>query len=226
VSADGINVTAYLIHAWRLRAPVRRGVLVCALLCIAALGARNVWAADTATDSPAAATQGLCNVLLESMKKGSSLDFAGRVKLLDPELRRLYDMPLLTRLVVGPPWRGYSPDDQKALVQAFSDYSVAVYASRFKSYSGEQFTVDPATSKAASGDTVVHTKLQPKDGEPVQLDYLLRQEPDGWHIIDVLLNGTISEMAERRSEYSSTLRDGGASALVKLLQQKTTQLKS
>jgi phospholipid transport system substrate-binding protein len=58
----------------------------------------------------------------------------------------------------------------------------------------------------------------------VQLDYVLRSEPDGWRIIDVLLNGTISEMAERRSEFSSTLRDGGASALINLLHQKSTQL--
>jgi phospholipid transport system substrate-binding protein len=81
-------------------------------------------------------------------------------------------------------------------------------------------------AKSASGDAIVHTKLIPHGGDPVQLDYLLRQEPTGWHIIDVLLNGTISEMAERRSEYSATLRDGGAPALVQLLKQKTAQLKT
>jgi phospholipid transport system substrate-binding protein len=191
-----------------------------------ALFARDLRAAEAAApDSPTATAQALCDVLLEAMKKGTSLDFAGRVKLLDPELRRLYDMPLLTRLVVGPPWRSLSPEDQQALVQAFSDYSTAVYASRFKSFGGEQFAVDPNATKAASGDTLVHTKLTPKGSEPVELDYLVRQEPNGWHIIDVLLNGTISEMAERRSEYASTLRDGGAPALIKLLKEKTAALK-
>jgi phospholipid transport system substrate-binding protein len=168
--------------------------------------------------------QALCDVLLESMKKGSALDFAGRVKLLDAPLRRLYDLPLLTRLVVGPPWRGMTASDQQALVAAFSDYSVAVYASRFNRYSGERFVVDPAAGQLAGGNSVIHTKLIPGSGDPVQLDYVLRAEPPGWHIIDVLLNGTISEMAERRSEYSSTLRDGGATALVQLLRQKTEQL--
>jgi phospholipid transport system substrate-binding protein len=199
--------------------------VVWALLCCSAgWYARASYAADAEPQSPAATAQGLCNVLLEVMKKGSSLDFAARVKILDPQLRRLYDMPLLTRLVVGPPWRSLSADDQQALVQAFGDYSTAVYASRFKSYSGEQFVVDPASASSASGDAIVHTKLLPHGGDPVELDYLLRQEPSGWRIIDVLLNGTISEMAERRSEYSSTLRDGGAAALVQLLRQKTAQL--
>jgi phospholipid transport system substrate-binding protein len=197
-------------------------VLLCA--CSAEYFTTPSVAAEVSTQTPVATVQGLCDALLESMKKGSSLNFDQRVKLLDPELRKLYDLPLLTRLVVGPPWRNISPDDQKALTDAFSEYSTAVYAGRFKSYDKEKFEVDPATEKAPSGDTMVKTKLYPGSGEPVQLNYLLRQEADGYHIIDVLLNGTISEMAERRSEYASTLRDGGAQALIKLLKQKTQEL--
>jgi phospholipid transport system substrate-binding protein len=90
-------------------------------------------------------------------------------------LSRDFDLPLTTRLVVGPPWRSMSAEQQQALVAAFSDYSIAVYASRFKSYSGERFVVDPATAKLPSGDVIVHTKLLPHDGDPVELDYLSAQ---------------------------------------------------
>jgi phospholipid transport system substrate-binding protein len=231
LSSAWCELKAFQGDKYFYRAPARRvgaGIRVLALLlcCGAGLWAQAPQAAETpAAEAPAATVQSLCNALLESMKKGSALDFSGRVKLLDPQLRNLYDLPLLTRLVVGPPWRSASAEDQQALVQAFSDYSTAVYASRFKSFSGEQFVVDPTVTKSASGDAIVHTKLLPHGGDPVELDYLVRQEPSGWRIIDVLLNGTISEMAERRSEYSSTLRDGGAAALVQLLKQKTVQLK-
>jgi phospholipid transport system substrate-binding protein len=194
------------------------------LLSVAATVPRAVRAADAKTDTPVATVQSLCDALLESMKKGSSLDFNGRVKLLDPSIRKTYDLPLLTRLVVGPPWRAFSPDDQKAVTDAFSEYSIAIYAGRFKSYSKERFEVDPTADKSPSGDSMVKTKLYPGSGDAVQLNYLVRQEGDGWHIIDVLLNGTISEMAERRSEYATTLRDGGAQALVKLLKDKTAEL--
>lgn len=173
---------------------------------------------------PQAVPQALCDTLVQTMKRGPALDFAARVKALEPEVRRDYDLPLMTRLVVGPPWRSMSPDEQQALVAAFSDYSIAVYASRFKNYLGERFVVDPVTAKLPSGDVIVHTKLLPHDGDPVELDYLVRAEPEGWRIIDVLLSGTISEMAERRSEYSSALREGGAAALIRLLRQKTAQL--
>jgi len=194
------------------------------MLALGALGTSGVAAETASGSSPQAVPQALCDLLVKVMKQGPALGFAGRVKALEPELNRLYDLPLTTRLVVGPPWRSMTPDQQQALVAAFSDYSTAVYASRFKDYSGERFVVDPATATMASGDVTVHTKLLPHDGDPVQLDYVLRSGPEGWRIIDVLLNGTISEMAERRSEFSSTLRDGGASALINLLHQKTAQL--
>jgi len=206
-------------------------VLTAGLHCAADLGTASAAEAPAPAMATAAApatapatAQALCDVLLRVMKQGSSLDFAGRVKILDPELRRLYDMPLVTRLVVGSPWRSMSAEDQQGVMAAFSDYSTAVYASRFKDYSGEKFVVDPTTAKLASGDTIVHTKLLPHSGDTVELDYLEREEPGGWRIIDVLLSGTISEMAERRSEYSSAVRDGGAAALIRLLHDKTAQL--
>jgi phospholipid transport system substrate-binding protein len=193
------------------------------LICAAALSVCGASEAPSGSD-PQALAQALCDALVRTMKQGPALGLAGRVKALEPELRRDYDLPLTTRLVVGPTWRSMSPEEQQALVAAFSDYSIAVYASRFKNYSGERFVVDPVVDKLPSGDVIVHTRLLPHDGDPVELDYLERTEPDGWRIIDVLLNGTISQMAERRSEYSSALREGGAAALIRLLRQKTAQL--
>jgi len=194
------------------------------MLALGAVCGSGAAAEPSSGASPQAVPQALCDLLVKVMKQGPALGFGGRVKALEPELSRLYDLPLTTRLVVGPPWRSMTADQQQALVTAFSDYSTAVYASRFKDYSGERFVVDPATATMPSGDVTVHTKLLPHDGDPVQLDYVLRSGPNGWQIIDVLLNGTISEMAERRSEFSSTLRDGGPSALINLLHQKTAQL--
>jgi phospholipid transport system substrate-binding protein len=193
------------------------------LICAAALSVCGATEAPSGAE-PQALAQSLCDALVRTMKQGPELGLAGRVKALEPELRRDYDLPLTTRLVVGPSWRSMSPEEQQALVAAFSDYTIAVYASRFKSYSGERFVVDPAVDKLPSGDVIVHTKLLPHEGDPVELAYLERNEPDGWRIIDVLLSGTISQMAERRSEYSSALRDGGAAALIRLLRQKTAQL--
>jgi phospholipid transport system substrate-binding protein len=176
-----------------------------------------------AEDQAPATAQSLCDAMLKSMKDGQSLGYQGRLKLFEDELGKAYDLPFMTRVSVGPAWRTLAPDQQAALVKAFGDYSAAVYAARFKSFSGEKFEVDPAASTTANG-TVVHTKLVPSDGDPVQLDYLMRDENGQWKIIDVYLNGTISELAARRSEYQPVLRSGGAAALIKSLQDKTAQM--
>lgn len=158
------------------------------------------------------------------MKQGSALNFAGRRDLLGPEIRKDLDLGLMTRIVVGPPWRGLGATDRQQLVDAFSDYSIATYAERFTSYSGQRFEVDPNSTLLPSGDSIVHTKLFTGGTDSVELDYLLRKTGDQWRIIDVYLNGTISEMAARRSEYSAVLTTGGAQGLVNLLRKKTAEL--
>ena len=204
-------------------------MIFCRRFCLLVLAAALTgWDAIAARPAPApeATATALYAALLQVMKNGPTLGFSGRLKILDPELRRDLNLPLMTRLVVGPVWRSLPPAEQQRLIEAFSDYSIAVYAGRFKDYSGERFVVDPATTPLANGDVIVHTKLVPADGEAVQLDYLMRGEAAGWMILDVFLSGTISELATRRSEYSSILRDGGAAALVRLLKKKTAELGS
>lgn len=196
----------------------------CLVLLAAAACAASLPPARADEAAPSATAKALCDALIGAMKQGSSINFAARTGLLGPEIRRDLDLALMTRIVVGPPWRSLSPGDRQQLVDAFSDYSVATYAERFKSYSGERFEVDPASVPMPSGDSVVHTRLFTGDPKPVQLDYLMRKSGDGWRIIDVYLNGTISEMAARRSEYSDILRQGGAAALVALLRKKAVEL--
>jgi len=61
----------------------------------------------------------------------------------------------------------------------------------------------------------------------VNLNYLLRQDAAGaWKIIDVYLSGTISELATRRSEFSTVLQRGGADALVQLIEQRSAALRA
>jgi phospholipid transport system substrate-binding protein len=174
-------------------------------------------------DAPATA-QDLCDALITAMKKGSSINFAARRDLLAPFIQRDYDLPFMTRIVVGSAWRGFSPGDRQKLVDAFTAFSIADYAKNFSGFSGEHFEVDPSPAPLPSGDCIVHTKLFTSDPEPVQLDYLMRKTGDRWRIIDVYLSGTISQVAARRSEYSAIVRQGGAPALTDLLTKKAAEL--
>jgi len=204
-------------------APRRRWAAALRATLALALGAASL-AGARAEPAPAETASAFYAVLLAAMKQGPQLGFDGRRGLLDPEIRRDFNLPLMTRIVVGLTWRTLPAAQQQALVEAFTEFTAANYASEFKDFGGERFVVEPAATTLATGDAIVHTKLLTGDGKTVQLDYLMRATAGRWEIIDVYLTGTISELAARRSEFSTVLREGGPDALIKLLREKTAKL--
>jgi phospholipid transport system substrate-binding protein len=169
--------------------------------------------------------RGFYTQLMSAMKQGSQLGFNGRYKKLDPVIRTSFNLPLMTRMAVGTSWSTASAQEQKDLVTAFSDFSVATYASRFAAYDGEEFTV--IGEKPSANGIIVETSLKPKDSDPIALNYLMRKDGNGvYRIVDVFLNGTISELATRRAEFSSIARRDGIPALVNSLGEKSKQMET
>jgi phospholipid transport system substrate-binding protein len=58
----------------------------------------------------------------------------------------------------------------------------------------------------------------------VELNYRLRKTGADWKIIDVFLSGTISQLANYRSEFAATLREKGADGLIALINDKVAAL--
>jgi phospholipid transport system substrate-binding protein len=58
----------------------------------------------------------------------------------------------------------------------------------------------------------------------VNINYLVRQNGGTWQIADVYLDGTISELATRRSEFASILRTQGINGLIAMLNNKAAVL--
>jgi phospholipid transport system substrate-binding protein len=177
-------------------------------------------AATTAVDT----IKTFYETLLLVMQQAKTLGLKGRYEKLDPAIHRAFNLALMTRLSVGPDWQKLSPEEQKSLIAAFTDLSVSTYAARFDGYSGERFEVDPNAASSSAG-VIVKSKLVKSNGESVQLNYLVREGDVGWQILDVFLEGTISELATRRSEFSSVLRRDGAQGLVQLIQNRAADLK-
>lgn len=158
--------------------------------------------------------------LLGVMKQADQLGYDGRAKELRPAIEQAFNIPLMTRIIVGSPWNEWSDDQRSRIVDAFGKFIVATYARRFDGYGGENF-VNNGEKPAANGGTLVTTELtRPKDA-PVTLTYLMRDGDAGPQIVDIFLTGTISELATRRSEFSAVLQQGGYQALLATLERKT-----
>ena len=151
--------------------------------------------------------------LIAAMRAGAPAGLAGRARVLTPAVDRAFDIPLMTRLAVGPAWTGISAADQSGLVAAFRALTIAQYAKNFDSYGGESFAVAPQV-ETRGGDKLVRTTLNVPKGSDEALNYRLRQSGGQWKIIDVYFRNSISQLATRRSEFARPLATGGAQGLI------------
>jgi len=163
-------------------------------------------------DPAAAAIQNFYDALTASMKAGGSAK--SRYEKLKPAVDQAFDISGMTATSVGPTWSSIAPADQKALIEAFDRMTVANYARNFDSYSGEKFTVDPSVIDRGS-EKLVKSALKPASGDAIPFNYRMRQVEGGWKIEDIYLNGSISQLAQKRSDFGATLQASGPAGLAK-----------
>ena len=99
----------------------------------------------------------------------------------------------------------------RSLTDAFRRFITATFAERFDGFGGENFEVQGA--KPTTGGMLVENHLVKPDGERIRINYLTHQTANGWEAVDVYLDGTIGELAVRRSEFTSILSRSGPERL-------------
>ncbi|MBM4384966.1 MAG: ABC transporter substrate-binding protein [Deltaproteobacteria bacterium] len=177
-------------------------------------------AAKPSLDAARAPIESFYAALDASMKAGDSLAFDARKKQLEPVVVKTFDLPLMAAKVLGRHWKSLAPADQKRWAAAFAGLTVKTYAEQFDENSGLVFEIG-AVQAAPGGTALVRTKLKRANDDPVAIDYRMRPAANGWRIMDIFLNGTVSELALRRSEYSSVLERDGFEKLVVTLQNRS-----
>jgi phospholipid transport system substrate-binding protein len=187
---------------------------------MAALGLNTVApTAHAALAGGSSIVQDLYDALLSTMKNGRTLGGSGRFAQLAPIIHRSFDMALMARLSVGPTWAGLSEPQRQELTVSYGRYISAIYADRFDSYHGQKLEV--IGEQPAPFGLLVKSRIIKSNGEPVEVDYLLRRSGASWLISDIYLDSTISEVAIRRSEFAAILETRGVDGLIAALNRKT-----
>ena len=198
----------------------RRTLFLAGLALCAGLALPAQRAAAVPNSGGAATVQTFYSTLLDTMRNGPQLGAQGRYAKLAPAISQSFDIPFMTRLAVGPDWNTLTPAQQAQVTQAFSRYVVAVWAERFHKYDGEQLRV--VGEEASPAGTVILSQIVDSAGQPTNINYLMRDNK----IADIYLDGTISELATRRSEFGSILRTQGINGLIQALNSKAAALAS
>jgi phospholipid transport system substrate-binding protein len=146
------------------------------------------------------------------MHAGSSESVADRYRMLEPVIEGVFDLPLMTRLSVGPAWTTFSAEQQQATISAFTRLTIAGYAHNFQVFAGEKFAIDDNISTRGT-DKIIQMRITSEHDTAANLIYRARKSGGGWKLIDVYYDG-ISQLTMHRSDFSAAIAGGGAAGLV------------
>ena len=200
------------------KTPVWKAAIFAAVLGLATVP----YPAHAAPGSGGDTVQGLYDALLSTMKNGRTLGQSGRFTQLEPVIRRTFDIPSMARLSVGPSWATLSEAQRQQVTESFGRYISAIYADRFDSYAGQKLQV--IGEQPAVAGIMVRSQIVKANGEPVNVDYMMRRNGDSWLISDIYLDGAISEVATRRSEFAAILKSQRIDGLIAALNRKADML--
>ena len=161
--------------------------------------------------------------LTDVQKQAVALGYTGRLEKMRTAITAAYDMNTMARSALGPSATKLTPEQLLQLAARFSEFTIATYADQFDGYDGERMDVDPPRP-SLNNDVVVPSRIVPRTGAPTEINYLMRQDQGRWRIVDVLFEGTISQVAVRRSEFVSVFRRDGFSGLIEMLDQRTAAM--
>jgi phospholipid transport system substrate-binding protein len=132
-------------------------------------------------------------------------------------LRANFDVPLITRLVVGRHWRRATDAQKVAFAAVFEEHIVKIYTSQLGVYSDETIAIRNIAPRTER-DTIVGTEVRRSSDAPLQLDWLVREDGGTYRVIDIAAEG-VSMMTTKRSEFSSVIQRDGLDGLIEQLRQ-------
>jgi phospholipid transport system substrate-binding protein len=166
--------------------------------------------------------QDLYDALLSTIKNGRIPGQSGILTQLKLVIRRSFDIASMARLSIGPSWTSLTEAQRQQMTESYGRYISAIYADRFDSYAGEKLEV--TGEQSAPSGIMVKSQIIKANGEPVKVDYMMRRNGDSWLIFDIYLDGAISEVATRRSEFAAILKTEGIDGLIAALNRKADML--
>ncbi len=134
-----------------------------------------------------------------------------------------FDFADMARSSLGYHWRQLTPDQQQRFVQLFTAFMEDAYLNKIEGYSGQKIEFVGETSNGPADSQVNSRVIQPNGGEPITVDYRLKQDSGAWKVYDVTVDN-ISITANYRNQFNRVINNQGFDALMKEMQTKQQEL--
>ncbi|HEY3859307.1 MAG TPA: ABC transporter substrate-binding protein [Gammaproteobacteria bacterium] len=129
-----------------------------------------------------------------------------------------FDFALSSQLVLGSAWRTATEEQRKAFQDAFFNYLTHSYADALVkgNYSERNVKVEATRPSSQPDRAMVKTQVLLTGSQPVEVDYVLRNESGQWKAFDVVIEG-ISYVHSYHDQFAPEVQQKGLDELIKRL---------
>jgi phospholipid transport system substrate-binding protein len=121
-----------------------------------------------------------------------------------------FDIPRISRFVLGRYWNAATDDQRKQFSQLFEDWIVRTYSARFTQYSGEKIQVIGTRSEGPTTTVVTSQFVSPNGGPPAKVEWVVRKSGDNdFNVVDVSVEGVSMALTQRDEIAAVADRNGG-----------------
>jgi len=141
--------------------------------------------------------------------------------------REGFDVPSISRFVLGRYWTTASDPQREEFVRLFEAFVVHAYSVRSSAFPGQTLTVRGSRLDGERGAVVQSQIAGPSGGRPILVDWRISRTDERYNITDIMIEGVSMALTERQ-EFASVIQRGGGEleALLKLLRERTGQPKT
>jgi phospholipid transport system substrate-binding protein len=131
-----------------------------------------------------------------------------------------FDMAAMGRAALAKYWDSMNEAQRNRYLTAVISAEARAYSERFGQYGGQTLTVGKVTSRP-NGVSVVDSKLNQTNGQPIVIQWEVRDTGQGQRITDVKIEG-VSMVMTRRSDFNSYIQGkaGQVEALIDELEKR------
>ncbi|HEX7645838.1 MAG TPA: ABC transporter substrate-binding protein [Noviherbaspirillum sp.] len=180
-----------------------------------------------AQESPDALIKRLSQEVLDTAKSDKDIQAGNQKKVLDlveTKVLPYVDFQRMTALAAGRFWRQATPEQQKQLTEEFRALLVYTYSGAISQVKDQKLEFKPLRADPNDNEVEVRTQvLQPRGGDPIQLNYRLEKVPNGWKIYDVNVLGAWL-VETYKGNFAAEISKGGIDGLIKTLSEKNKRL--
>jgi len=121
-----------------------------------------------------------------------------------------FDIPRISRFVLGRYWNAATEDQRKQFSQLFEDWIVRTYSARFGQYSGEKIQVTGTRSEGPTTTVVISQFVSPNGAPPAKVEWVVRKSGnDDYTVVDVSVEGVSMALTQRDEIAAVADRNGG-----------------